>query len=102
MQIETSINGDKAVIAVSGKLSVATSPELEAAIQQVDATDTVSSYDIDLAGLEYISSAGLRVLVGAQKLVDTKGGALCLLHPTDDVMEILEMTGLSEVLTIER
>ena len=102
MQIETSINGDKAVIAVSGKLTVATSPELEAAIQQVDGTDTVSSYDIDLTGLEYISSAGLRVLVGAQKLVDTKGGALRLLHPSDDVMEILKMTGLSDVLTIER
>ncbi len=99
MEITTSIDGTKAAIEVVGKLTVATSPELEEAVHQL--SDTATDFDIDLSRLEYISSAGLRVLVSTQKLAAQKGGELRLLHPTADVMEVFEMTGLSEVLTIE-
>lgn len=99
MEITTSIDGTKATIVVVGKLTVATSPELEEAVHQL--SDTATDFVIDLTDLEYISSAGLRVLVSTQKLAAQKGGELLLLHPTADVMEVFEMTGLSEVLTIE-
>ena len=101
MQIETSINGDKAVVTVTGKLTVATSPELEAAIQQVDATDTVSSYDIDLTGLEYISSAGLRVLLATQKAMQGKG-EMIVTGVNDIVMEVFEVTGFCDILNIAK
>ncbi|MBR1828400.1 MAG: STAS domain-containing protein [Atopobiaceae bacterium] len=98
MEITTNIDESLAKIAVSGKLTVATSPELEKAIQELPGT--VSNIDIDLTDLEYISSAGLRVLVSAQKLTTQRDGTLRLLHPTQDVYEVFEMTGLSEVITI--
>ena len=58
--------------------------------------------DLDLANVTYVASAGLRVLVSADKLAVTRGGHLRLLHPCDDVMQVFEMTGLSEVFAIER
>lgn len=102
MDITTSIDGTKAIVVVSGKLTVATSPDLEEKVAELDGTGSVVDYDIDLSGLEYISSAGLRVLVSTQKLAARKGGTMRLLHPTDEVMDVFEMTGLSEVMTVER
>lgn len=98
MEITSNIDESLAKIKVSGKLTVATSPELEKTIQQLP--ETVSNIDIDLTDLEYISSAGLRVLVTAQKLTVQRDGTLRLLHPAQDVYEVFEMTGLSEVITI--
>ena len=98
MTIETTLNDTTATIVVSGKLTVATSPELEAEVQRLQGSAT--SFDIDLANLEYVSSAGLRVLVGAQKLASRAGGELRLLHPSKDVRDIFEMTGLAEIMTI--
>ena len=100
MELTKTLDGTKATIAVSGKLSVATAPDLEAAVQEL-ATSTVD-FDIDLTELEYISSAGLRVLVSTQKLSAQRGGVMRLLNPTEDVMEVFEMTGLSDVFTIEK
>ena len=65
-----------------------------------DENDKLVGFDIDLANLEYVSSAGLRVLVGAQKLASRAGGELRLLHPSKDVRDIFEMTGLAEIMTI--
>lgn len=99
MELNTSIDGSTATIAISGKLSVATSPELETAIR--DLPDSISNFDMDLTALEYISSAGLRVLVSTEKLAQSRGGKMCLLHPNDEVSEIFDMTGLADVFTIE-
>ena len=63
--------------------------------------DSVTSFVIDLENLDYISSAGLRVLVSTEKLASRRGGTMRLLHPNDEVNEVFEMTGLSEVFTIE-
>lgn len=100
MELSKAIEGTKATIAISGKLSVATAPQLEDTVREL--ADQVVDYDIDLTKLEYISSAGLRVLVSTQKLAAQHGGTMRLLHPIDDVMDVFEMTGLSEVMTIER
>ena len=58
--------------------------------------------DIDLANVDYISSAGLRVLVAAQKKVTAAAGNMRLLSPNDEVFEVFEMTGLSDIFTVER
>lgn len=99
MELTTSVDGNLAKIAVAGKLTVATSPTLEENVRQL--AETVTSFDIDLSELEYISSAGLRVLVTTQKLATQAGGTMRLLHPTESVQEVFEMTGLSEILDIE-
>lgn len=100
MQIKTSVDGNKATMHVAGKLTVQTSPDLNAAIE--DLPRNVNELVIDLERVEYIASAGLRVLVAADKMVVRRGGSLVLQHPVDDVMEVLEMTGLADVFNIER
>ena len=98
MNLDVSTNGNTAKIVISGKLSVATSPDLEEAVQGLP--ENVSEITMDLTNLEYISSAGLRVLVSTQKLVTARNGNLVLEHPCDEVSEVFEMTGLSDVFTI--
>lgn len=100
MDINVKTEGTKAVFAIDGKLTVQSSSELEAAIGDVGAA--ICDFDFDLADVTYISSAGLRVLVAASKLVMKRGGTMRLLHPIDEVMDVLEMTGLTEVFAIER
>jgi len=99
MKLDVTTNGTAANIVISGKLSVATSPDLEEAVQGLPAQ--TKDITMDLTDLEYISSAGLRVLVSTQKLVTSRGGNLVLQHPCDEVSEVFEMTGLSDVFTLE-
>ncbi len=100
MQIRTSIDGCKAMLQLEGKLTVQTSPDLG---NEVDGLpEEVCDIDIDLTGVTYIASAGLRVLVGIDKLAVSRGGRMRLLHPSDYVMDVFEMTELSEVFIIER
>lgn len=99
MEISITQADDKATVAITGKLSVATSPELEAAVHGLP-QDT-GNIEMDLTNLEYISSAGLRVLVATEKLCASRGGKMRLLHPIDEVMEVFDMTGLADVFTIE-
>ena len=100
MEIKTSIDGSTATLELAGKLTVNTSPDLSAAIEELPVE--VSDLVIDLAGVDYIASAGLRVLVAAEKLTVKRNGSMRLLHPCTEVMEVFEMTGLSEVFTIEQ
>lgn len=99
MEIAITQDGNKATLALDGKLSVATSPDLETAINNLPATTT--DFVIDLTNLDYISSAGLRVLVSTEKTANQRGGKLVLRHPNDEVSEVFDMTGLADVFTIE-
>ena len=85
-------------VALEGRLDTTTAPELEAALN--GALEGVTELVMDFAKLEYISSAGLRVLLSAQKTMN-KQGKLKVLHVSADVMEIFEVTGFSDILTIE-
>jgi len=100
MDIKTSVDGDRATLEAVGKLTVQTSPDLSAAVEALP--PAVCNLDIDLAEVTYIASAGLRVLVAADKLAVSRGGSMRLLHPCDEVMDVFEMTGLSDVFVIER
>lgn len=100
MQIKTNIDGSTATIQLAGKLTVQTSPELSAAVEGLPST--VCDIDMELAAVDCIASAGLRVLVAADKLAVKRGGRMRLVHPTDEVNEVFVMTGLSDVFAIER
>ena len=98
MDITVNAEGAKAQIQVAGKLTVQTSPDLESVISGL--SSEVCDLDIDLSGVEYISSAGLRVLVAADKLATSRGGSMRLLHPNSEVYDVFDMTGLIDVFTI--
>ena len=90
---------DKALrVALEGRLDTVTAPQLEEELR--DALPGVASLVLDMEKLEYISSAGLRVLLSAQKVMNLQG-EMKLLHVSDVVMEIFEVTGFTDILTIE-
>ena len=85
----------KLTVAVEGHLDTLTSPDLEKELEP--ALDGVTELVVDLKDLEYISSAGLRVLVGAAQELSGKGGKMTVINPQAEVMEIFTMTGLDAV-----
>ena len=98
MTIEIKKNANETTIEVIGRLDTITAPVLEKTI--VENISGIESLVLDFKGLEYISSAGLRVLLGAQKKMKNRG-AMKLVGVCEDVMEVLEMTGFADILTIE-
>ena len=98
MTIEIKRNGEAATIEVAGRLDTTTAPALDKIINE-DITE-VKDLILDLNGLEYISSAGLRVLLGAQKKMQ-KIGSMKVKNVCEDVMEVFEMTGFADILDIE-
>ncbi|MBR3184997.1 MAG: STAS domain-containing protein [Oscillospiraceae bacterium] len=85
-------------VALEGRLDTTSAPQLEGELK--DALDGVTSLVLDLEGLEYISSAGLRVLLSAQKLMN-KQGEMTITHVNDVIMEIFDVTGFTDILTIK-
>ena len=98
MNIEKKEEGKNLTLTVSGRIDTITAPELEKEIK--DSIDGVSVLDINLKGVEYISSAGLRVLLAAQKIMNNQG-KMEISGVQPQVMEIFEVTGFSEILTIK-
>ena len=98
MTIEIKKYENATTIEVVGRLDTITAPVLEKTINENIAG--IQSLVLDLKGLEYISSAGLRVLLGAQKRMQ-KNGTMKLTGVCEEVMEVLEMTGFADILTIE-
>ena len=98
MTIEIKRNGAETVIKLEGRLDTTTAPVLDKTINE-DVSDT-KNLVLDLKALEYISSAGLRVLLGAQKKLQ-KVGSMKLKNVCEEVMEVFEMTGFADILVIE-
>ena len=99
MTIEKKMNGNELVIALEGRLDTMTSPELEAELNQSLAG--ADSLTLDFSKLEYISSAGLRVLLSAHKVMSAKGG-MKVTNVNEIVQEVFEVTGFADILNIER
>lgn len=97
MTISKSAEGSKLTLVVEGRLDTTTAPELENEIKSsvADVTELV----LDFKELQYISSAGLRVLLSAQKIMN-KQGSMVVTHVNEDINEIFEVTGFSDLLTI--
>lgn len=91
-------NGTALEIALEGRLDTMTAPELEAELNK--SLGGADSLTMDFSKLEYISSAGLRVLLSAHKTMNAKGG-MTVTHVNEIVQEVFEVTGFSEILTIE-
>ncbi len=98
MTINKIADGDKLTIGVEGRLDTMTAPELDAEVKT--GLEGVKDLVLDLAKLEYISSAGLRVVLAAQKLMNTQG-SMKLVNLSPEVREVFDITGFSDVMTIE-
>ena len=98
LNIEKTINASEMTVALTGRLDTTTAPDLEKELKA--AMEDITSLVIDMAALEYISSAGLRVLLSAQKVMN-KQGKMTVKHVNETIMEIFEVTGFSDILTIE-
>ena len=98
MTIEIKKNEKELTIEVVGRLDTITAPVLENTIGEN--IGGIESLILDFKGLEYISSAGLRILLGAQKKMKDHG-SMKLVGVCEEVMEVLEMTGFADILTIE-
>lgn len=98
MTIEKITNGNELTIMVGGRLDTVTAPVLEKEIK--DNIAGVEKLELDFAALDYISSAGLRVVLAAQKIMN-KQGEMIVKNVNETVNEIFEITGFCDVLTIE-
>ncbi len=98
LNISKDVNGAQLVIALEGRLDTITSPVLESELNS--SLDGVETLIFNLEKLQYISSAGLRVLLTAQKVMNRQG-EMIVRNASEDVKEIFDVTGFSDILTIE-
>ena len=98
MTINKVANGKDLIISLAGRLDTTTAPQLDDELK--GGLDGVEKLEFDFTDLEYISSAGLRVLLSAQKIMN-KQGHMGIRNVNEDIMEIFEVTGFSDILDIE-
>ena len=98
MTIEKKINGEAVTLIVSGRLDTQTAPELENELDNV--LSGLKELIFDMTNLEYVSSAGLRVILKAQKAMNAQG-SMKLTGVNDSIMEVFDITGFLDILTIE-
>ena len=98
MTIEKNLNGTELTVTIVGRLDTNTAPQLEAELKQ--SVENVETLILDFSGLEYLSSAGLRVLLAAQKTMN-KQGEMIIRNVNETINEIFEVTGFIDILTIE-
>ena len=97
MQITKTTDADRLMLAVEGRLETATAPQLDAEVKGISPDVKVLRFDMDR--LEYVSSAGLRVLLEAQKTMNARQGRMELSGVNDTVRHVFDITGFSPVLT---
>ena len=98
LEVKKTIENAKACFELEGRLDTVTAPELEEQLKEV--LPEIEELTLDFAKLDYISSAGLRVLLSAQKIM-TKQGEMKVTNVNETIMEIFEVTGFSDILNIE-
>lgn len=98
MTINKKAQGGELELELVGRLDTTTAPQLETELKR--SIDGVTELTLDFAGLEYLSSAGLRVLLAAQKVMN-KQGKMVIKNVNETIMEVFEITGFADILTIE-
>lgn len=98
MNISKAKNGNELTLSLSGRLDTATAPQLEAELKTC--LDGITALVFDFTELSYLSSAGLRVLMVAQKKMNTQG-SMCVRHANETIREVFDITGFTDILTIE-
>jgi len=98
MNIKQNREGNKLTVSINGRVDTSTAPEL---LEQLkEAMKDIEDLVLDLAGVDYISSAGLRVILYAQKTMNDQG-SLTLINVNSDIMDTFELTGFTDILTIK-
>ena len=97
LSVKKNIEGQKAVFSLEGRLDTVTSPDFEKELKEV--LDGLTELTLDFEKLEYISSAGLRVLLAAQKVMN-KQGSMQVVNVNESIMDIFDVTGFSDILQI--
>lgn len=100
MKIVKKVNGNEVTLALEGRLDTSTAPELESALS--DVPSSVKKLILDFAKLEYVSSAGLRVILTAQKSMNARAGKLVVVKANDVVRDVFDVTGFSSFITLEK
>ena len=98
MTIEKNLNGKELTVTIAGRLDTSTAPKLESEIKE--SIQDISKLVLDFTSLEYLSSAGLRVLLSTQKTMN-KQGEMIIKNVNDTINEIFEVTGFIDILTLE-
>lgn len=98
MIITKTTDGTSLTLVLEGRLDTTTAPQLESELRS--SIDGIDKLFLDFASLEYISSAGLRVLLSTQKIMNKQGG-MVIRNANEDVMDIFDITGFVDILTIE-
>ena len=98
MTIEKNMNGAELTITLTGRLDTTTAPQLESELKT--SLEGVENLTLDFSGLDYLSSAGLRVLLAAQKTMN-KQGSMVVRNVNETISEIFDVTGFCDILTIE-
>lgn len=99
MDIIKNINGEQTILVIKGRLDTTTAPELEVVLNEI--VPNAKTLYFDFSELEYLSSAGLRLILSTQKSISANAGSLIIKNVNDTIMEVFEMTGFSSILTIE-
>lgn len=99
MTISKTTQGDKLVLQIEGRIDTTTAPQLQDPL--LDALGSYAAVLLDFTNVSYVSSAGLRVLMVGQKYSAEHGKKMALTGVIDEIMEVFEMTGFSDILTIE-
>ncbi len=100
MEATSNVQGSKAVVELQGKLTVQSVDVLEETLSSIP--EEACDFDIDMSQVDYVSSAGLRLLMSASKTAIRRGGVLRVLYPQDDVMDVFDITGIAGVVTVVR
>ena len=99
MTIEKNLNGTELTVTVTGRLDTTTAPQLESELKS--SLDGIEELAMDFTGLDYLSSAGLRVLLSLHKIM-MKKGSMKLVNVNEEVCDVFEVTGFDEILTYEK
>lgn len=99
MDVKKSKTGTDLFVEITGRIDSVTAPQLHEIL--TDSIDGIKSLVLDFAKVDYVSSAGLRVLLNTLKLMNKAGGSMVVRHPHQDVMDVFVMTGFDNILTIE-
>ena len=99
MDIIKNINGEQTILVIKGRLDTTTAPELEVVLNEI--VPNAQTLYFDFSELEYLSSAGLRLILSTQKSISANAGSLIIKNVNDTIMEVFEMTGFKDILTIQ-
>lgn len=98
LNIQKSLENDRALLRLEGRLDTVTAPELQQTLDQL--LPETAELTLDFGALDYVSSAGLRVLLTAQKQMNRKAGSMKLVGVKKEILEVFEVTGFADILTI--